>query len=122
MMGSEGTVYVPGRVSGMQLIFASSLPHVIVATVAFATLWALTIFAHFRRGKYYDFTLVNVGSALHQSEIPEQFSQMRALAAEHEMPHSRWVHCNTDQDIVEMLAAHNIALRKGQVIDSLRII
>ncbi|KAJ8580275.1 hypothetical protein M405DRAFT_834601 [Rhizopogon salebrosus TDB-379] len=121
-MGGEGTAYVPGRVSGIQLIFASSLPHVIGATFAFVALGALNIFAHFRRGKYYDFTLVNVGAALHKSEIPEQFSQMKALAAEQEMPHSRWVHYSPDQDVVEMLSAHDIALRKGQVLDSLRII
>jgi len=106
----------------MQLIFTSSLPHVIVATIAFVALWALNIIAHFRRGKYYDFTLVNVGAALNKSEIPEQFSQMKALVAKQELPRSRWVHYSADQDIVEMLAARDIALRRGQVVDSLRII
>ncbi|KAG2123484.1 hypothetical protein DEU56DRAFT_49736 [Suillus clintonianus] len=89
--GGLGTAYVPARVSRMQLIFASSLPHVILATVAFALLWALNIYAHFRQGKYYDFTLVNVGAALHNSEIPEQFSQMKTHAANQKIPHSRWI-------------------------------
>ncbi|KAG1772988.1 hypothetical protein EV702DRAFT_1048431 [Suillus placidus] len=69
--GSEGTAYVEGRVSGMQLIFTSSMPNVIVAALAFALLWALVIYAHFRKGKYHDFTLVNVGAALYNLEIPE---------------------------------------------------
>src|SRR6267154_4513152 len=107
---SQGTGYVPGRVSGMQLIFASSIPHVIVAIIAFVLLWVLTIFAHFRRGKYYDFTLVNLGAALHQSEIPEQFAQAKARAAEQAMPQSRWVHYSADKDVVEMLEAHDTAL------------
>ncbi|KAG0698077.1 hypothetical protein DFH29DRAFT_121497 [Suillus ampliporus] len=122
IMGGEGTAYVPGRVSGTQLIFTSSMPNVITATVAFVLLWALTIFAHFRGGKYYDFTLVNVGAALHKSEIPEQFSRMKAHTANQKIPHSRWVHYSTDQDVVEMLAAHDIALRRSRGVDSLRII
>ncbi|KAG1767558.1 hypothetical protein EDD22DRAFT_875473 [Suillus occidentalis] len=120
--GGEGTAYVPGRVSSMQLIFTSSLPNVIMSTVAFALLWALTIFAHFRKGKSYDFTLVNVGAALHNSEIPEQFSQMKAHAANNKISRSRWVHHSADQDVVEMLGAHDIALLKSRGLDSLRII
>lgn len=120
--GSEGTAYVPGRVSSMQLIFTSSLPNVIMSTVAFALLWALTIFAHFRKGKSYDFTLVNVGAALHNSEIPKQFSQMKAHAANDKIPRSRWVHHSADQDVVEMLGAHDIALLRSRGLDSLRII
>ncbi|KAG1752305.1 uncharacterized protein EDB91DRAFT_1101762 [Suillus paluster] len=122
IMGGEGTAYVPGRVSGKQLVFTSALPNVIVATVAFVLLWALTIFAHFRHGKYCGFTLVNVGAALHNSEIPEQFSQMKAHAANQTILHSRWVHYSADQDVVEMLAAHDIALRTSRGVDSLRII
>ncbi|OAX40008.1 hypothetical protein K503DRAFT_768979 [Rhizopogon vinicolor AM-OR11-026] len=121
-MGGLGTAYVPGRVSRTQLIFASSLPHVVVATVAFVSLWALSIVAHFRRGKYYDFTLVNVGAALHKSEIPEQLSQVKAVVAEQEIPYPRLVHYSVDHHVVEMLAGHDIALRRGQVLDSLRII
>ncbi|KAG2136398.1 hypothetical protein DEU56DRAFT_805700 [Suillus clintonianus] len=125
--GSEGTAYVPGRVSGMQLIFTSSLPNVIVATISFALLWALTIFAHFRDGKYNDFTLVNVGAALHNSDIPKAFSQMKAQSleartAEQKSPHSRWVYHSDDQDVVAMLDRHKIALRSSQGVDSLRII
>lgn len=118
----EGTAYVPGRVSSTQLIFTSSLPNVLVSTVAFALLWALTIFAHFRKGKGYDFTLVNVGAALHDSEIPEQFSQMKAHAANDKIPRLRWVHHSADQDVVEMLGAHDIALLRSRGLDSLRII
>jgi hypothetical protein len=118
--GGEGTAYVPGRVSSMQLIFTSSLPNVIMSTVAFALLWMLTIFAHFRKGKSYDFTLVNVGAALHDSEIPKQFSQIKA--ANEKIPRSRWVHHSADQDVVEMLGAHDIALLRSRGLDSLRII
>lgn len=122
IMGKDGTAYVPGRVSSTQLIFTSSMPNVIMSTIAFILLWALTTFAHFRKGKSYDFTLVNVGAALHNSEIPEQFSLVKAHVANEKIPRLRWVHHSADQDVVEMLGAHDIALRRSQGVDSLRII
>ncbi|KAH7903188.1 hypothetical protein BJ138DRAFT_189130, partial [Hygrophoropsis aurantiaca] len=76
--GYLGTAYVPGRLSNTQVVFASSLPHIAVSTIMLVCLSFMIVFAHFRRGKGSEFTLINVAAAVHGSDLPEQFWQMKA--------------------------------------------
>jgi len=78
MTGTLGTAYVPGRINTSELVFDSSLPHVIVSTFLFIVLSLLIVVAHFRSGKEEQFTLFGIASALHESGIPAQFAQMKA--------------------------------------------
>jgi hypothetical protein len=78
MTGALGTAYVPGRINTSELVFDSSLPHVIVSTFLFIILSLLVVVAHFRSGKDDKFTLFGVAAALHESTIPAQFAQMKA--------------------------------------------
>ncbi|KAG2125402.1 hypothetical protein DEU56DRAFT_903754, partial [Suillus clintonianus] len=78
LTGSLGTAYVPGRLLTFEVVFATSLPQLAVSTAIFILLFILTIVAHFRRGKGGDWTLINIAAAMHDSEVPAQFSQMKA--------------------------------------------
>jgi hypothetical protein len=78
MTGALGTAHVPGRITTSEVVFDSSLPHVIVSTFLFVVLSLLVIIAHFRSGKEEQFTLFGVAAALHGSRIPTQFAQMKA--------------------------------------------
>ena len=79
MTGTLGTAYVPGRIGTSEVVFDSSLPHVIVSTFLFVVLSLLVLIAHFRSGKEGKFTLFGVAAALHRSDIPAQFAQMKAV-------------------------------------------
>jgi hypothetical protein len=79
MTGTLGTAYVPGRIGTSEVVFDSSLPHVIVSTFLFIVLSLLVVVAHFRSGKEGKFTLFGVAAALHGSGIPAQFAQMKAV-------------------------------------------
>ncbi|KIM79524.1 hypothetical protein PILCRDRAFT_10351 [Piloderma croceum F 1598] len=79
MTGTLGTAYVPGRISTSEVVFDSSLPHVMVSTFLFIVLSLLVVVAHFRSGKERKFTLFGVAAALHRSGIPAQFAQMKAV-------------------------------------------
>lgn len=78
MTGALGTAYVPGRTTTSELVFNSSLPHVIASTVLFGFLSLLVVIAHFRSGKDQPFTLFGVAAALHGSEIPAKYARMKA--------------------------------------------
>lgn len=76
--GYLGTAYVPGRISATELVFAASIPNLAVSSAVFVLLIALIILAHFRPSKGVEFTLVNVAAAVHGSELPAQFAQIKA--------------------------------------------
>jgi len=78
LAGYLGTAYVPGRISESEIIFAASIPHLAVSSAVFVLLAALIILAQFRPGKGTQFTLVNVAAAVHGSELPAQFAQVKA--------------------------------------------
>ena len=77
MTGALGTAYVPGRINTSEVVFDSSLPHVIVSTFLFVILSLLVAIAHFRSGKEEPFTLLGVAAALHESGIPAQLARMK---------------------------------------------
>ncbi|KAF8834837.1 hypothetical protein BDN67DRAFT_975740 [Paxillus ammoniavirescens] len=109
--GYLGKAYVPARISTTQVIFTASMPIVAVSTVLFAILTVLLLLAHFRSGKGTDFTLINVAAAVHGSELPAQFAQMKA---------EQWVDPSemrgdqkgAQQDIAEMLGERKIFLQR----------
>ncbi|KAH7884959.1 hypothetical protein F5I97DRAFT_1305040 [Phlebopus sp. FC_14] len=76
--GYFGTAYVPGRISTVEVVFTASMPHVALSTVLFIILSIFTAIAHYRKGKGSEFTLVNVAAAVHGSELPAQFAQMKS--------------------------------------------
>ena len=78
MTGTLGTAYVPGRITTPQVVFYSSLPHVIASTFLLVVLSLLVVVAHSRSGKEEQFTLFRVAAALDGSEIPAQFSKDKA--------------------------------------------
>ncbi|KAF9233532.1 hypothetical protein BU15DRAFT_80027 [Melanogaster broomeanus] len=89
LTGSLGTAYVPGRVSTTEVFFSSSIPNVAVSTVIFIILAVLIILAQFRPGRGTEFTLINVVAAVHGSELPAQFAQMKARRMADFVP-ARW--------------------------------
>ena len=78
MTGALGTAYVPGRISTPNLLFNSSLPHVIASTFLFGILSLMVIITHFRAGKQDQFSLFGVAAALHRSEIPCEFARIQS--------------------------------------------
>jgi len=77
MTGSLGTAHVPGRVNTSEVVFNSSLPHVIVSTFLFIVLSLFVVVSHFRSGKEDQFTLLGVAAALHDTGIPAKVAQMK---------------------------------------------
>ncbi|KIJ59438.1 hypothetical protein HYDPIDRAFT_118539 [Hydnomerulius pinastri MD-312] len=112
LAGFMGTAYVPGRVSTRDIIFTSSTPHVAVSTVIFALLSALIVLAHFRPGKGSEFTLINIAAAVHGSELPAQFAQMKAEQLAEFEPGLMGDHKGAQQDIAEMLGERKIFLQR----------
>lgn len=77
--GAISSVYVPGRLSDEQLVFASSLPLVIASTVLFVLLTVIVAVAHFRKN-IPRFTLFSIAAALDRSEIPATLAQAKSDA------------------------------------------
>lgn len=77
MTGALGTAYVPGRVNTQEVVFDSSLPHVIVSTFLFVVLSLFVVIAHFRSGKAEQFTLLGIAAALHGTEIPSKVAELK---------------------------------------------
>jgi hypothetical protein len=68
LSGRMATAFVPGRSQKMTLVFTSSLPHVIVSTILFASV-AFFINICYLRTATEQFTLFSVSAALAQSNV-----------------------------------------------------
>ncbi|KAF9236448.1 hypothetical protein BU15DRAFT_77029 [Melanogaster broomeanus] len=112
LAGYLGTAYVPGWVSTTEIIFSSSIPNVALSTVIFILLAVLIIFAQLRPGKGTEFTLINVAAAVHGSELPVQFAQMKAEQMADFVPSIMGDHKDVQQDIAEMLRERKIFLQR----------
>ncbi|KAF9236450.1 hypothetical protein BU15DRAFT_77031 [Melanogaster broomeanus] len=112
LAGYLGTAYVPGRLSTTEVIFSSSIPNVAVSTVIFIILAVLIILAQFRPGKGTEFTLINVVAAVHGSELPAQFAQMKAQQMADFVPSVMGDHKDVQQDTAEMLGERKIFLQR----------
>jgi len=66
---------VPGGYTEEQMVFRSSLGHVITSVILFAFLAITLVVAHFRKGRV-AFTLVNVAAALADSNFPQKSAEM----------------------------------------------
>ncbi|KAF8844778.1 hypothetical protein BDN67DRAFT_962745 [Paxillus ammoniavirescens] len=111
--GYLGTAYVPARIATTQFIFAASMPIIIVSTVLFAILFALLVLAHFRSGKGTEFTLINVAAAVHGSELPAQFAQMKAEQLADSLSSVMGGNQkDAQEDIAEMLGERKIFLQR----------
>lgn len=108
-----------------------------VATAVFVLLTALIILAHFRPDKGVEFTLINVAAAVHGSELPAQFAQIKAgqltdangptdVGSEGELAtdesdsalgkgkvHHIGYSPDEQQDIAEMLGGRRIFMQRG---------
>ncbi|KAF9233534.1 hypothetical protein BU15DRAFT_66529 [Melanogaster broomeanus] len=107
-----GTAYVPGRVSTTEIMFSSSIPNVAVSTAIFIILAVFIILAQFRPGKGTEFTLINVAAAVHGSEIPAQFAQMKAEQMADFVPSVMGNHKDVQHDVAEMLGERKIFLQR----------
>ncbi|KAH0839482.1 hypothetical protein J3R83DRAFT_294 [Lanmaoa asiatica] len=126
LAGYLGTAYVPGRISASEIVFAASIPNLAVSSAVFVLLAALIVLAHFRPGKGIEFTLVNVTAAVHGSELPAQFAQIKAEQAAGVYGHAdmeagaegdkgRHVGCDPSddhQDIMEMMGERRIFMQR----------
>ncbi|KAF9224513.1 hypothetical protein BS17DRAFT_779959, partial [Gyrodon lividus] len=89
------------------------MPNVAISTVIFSILLVLLVLAHFRPGKGMEFTLINVAAAVHGSELPAQFAQMKAEQWAELMPSVMGRDPKSAQeDIAEMLGERKIFLRR----------
>ncbi|KAF9233530.1 hypothetical protein BU15DRAFT_80023 [Melanogaster broomeanus] len=109
--GYLGTAYVPGRLSTTEVVFSSSIPNVAVSTVLFVILTVFIIVAQFRPGRNTQFTLINVVAAVHGSELPAQFAQMKAQQGAEAVP-SVGDQKDVQQDLAEMLGERKIFLQR----------
>lgn len=76
LSGGVGTADVPGGILYHQLVFTSSLGHVIASTFLFATLTVAFVIAQFRKGRG-AFTLVEVAAAVADSDVPKKCAEMK---------------------------------------------
>ncbi|KDR66545.1 hypothetical protein GALMADRAFT_259061 [Galerina marginata CBS 339.88] len=79
LSGAVATAIVPGGSLKEQLVFASSLGHVITSAILFALLTMVLVVAQFRPGRD-AFTLIDVAAALADSDAPQKCLEMKQLA------------------------------------------
>ena len=75
LSGAIATDNVPGGYAVEQMVFSSSLGHVIISAVFFAFLSIALMAAQFRK-KRAAFTFVNVAAALADSDVPQKCMEM----------------------------------------------
>ena len=66
---------VPGGYTEEQIVFMSSLGHIIRSAILFVFLTIALVAAQFRKGRV-PFTLVNVAAALADSDVPQKSVEM----------------------------------------------
>jgi hypothetical protein len=80
LSGALGTANVPGGYIEEQMVFTSSLGHVITSAILFTFLTIALVAAQFRKGRV-AFTLVNVAAALADSDVPQKCLEMTEFKA-----------------------------------------
>ena len=80
LSGAVDTEPVPGSYTEEQMVFISSLGHIIVSAILFAFLTIALVAAQFRKGRA-SFTLVNVAAALADSDVPQKSVEMTQFKA-----------------------------------------
>jgi len=80
LSGAVDTEPVPGSYTEEQMVFISSLGHIIVSAILFAFLTIALVAAQFRKGRV-SFTLVNVAAALADSDVPQKSVEMTQFKA-----------------------------------------
>ena len=80
LSGAIATESVPGGYSEEQIVFMSSLGHIITSAILFAFLTIALVVAQFRKVRV-PFTLVNVAAALADSDVPQKSVEMTQLKA-----------------------------------------
>ena len=80
LSGALGTQNVPGAYTEEQMVFMSSLGHVITSAILFAFLTITLVAAQFRKGRV-AFTFVNVAAALADSDAPQKCVEMTQFKA-----------------------------------------
>ena len=76
LAGEIATENVPGGYPEEQVVFTSSLGHIITSATLFVFLIIALVAAQFRKGRV-PFTLVNVASALVDSDLPQRSVEMK---------------------------------------------
>jgi hypothetical protein len=71
LSGAIATENVPGGYAEEQIVFTSSLSHILTSAILFAFLTIALVAAQFRKGRV-PFTLVNVAAALANSDVPQK--------------------------------------------------
>ena len=80
LSGAIATEYVPGGYTHEQMVFTSSLGHIITSAILFAFLMIALVAAQFRKGRV-PFTLVSVASALANWDGPQKSVEMMQFKA-----------------------------------------
>ncbi|KAG1727039.1 hypothetical protein EDB19DRAFT_1751299, partial [Suillus lakei] len=80
------------------------MPHLAVSTAMFMLLFILTVVAHLRRGKRGELTLINIAAAMHGSELPALFPQMKADVCDGSRPFG----VTGQEDVSEIIGDRNI--------------
>jgi len=80
LSGAIATDNVPGGYTEEQMVFTSSLGHVIISVIFFASLSIALMAAQFRK-KRVAFTFVNVAAALGDSDVPQKCMEMKQFKA-----------------------------------------
>jgi hypothetical protein len=80
LSGEFAAENVPGSYSEEQIVFTSSLGHIITSAILFAFLAIALVAAHFRKERD-AFTLVNVAAALADSNVPQKSVAMSQFKA-----------------------------------------
>jgi len=80
LSGAIATENVPGGYPEEQMVFKSSLGHIITSAILFAFLTITLVAAQFRKGRV-PFTLVNVAAALADSELLQESAEMMEFKA-----------------------------------------
>ena len=81
LSGELGVANVTGGLSQEQLVFRSSLGHVIISAISFALLTTSLVVAQFRKRRD-SFTLVEVAAALADSDAPQKFAEIKQRQAD----------------------------------------
>jgi hypothetical protein len=80
LSGAFGEKNVSGGYTQEQMVFTSSLGHLITSAILFAFLMIALVAAQFRKGRV-PFTLVNVAAALADSDVPQKSVEMAQFKA-----------------------------------------
>ena len=78
LSGSIATGNVTGGYTEEQIVFKSSLGHVIISVILFTFLTVALVVAQFRKGRV-AFTFVNVAAALADSDVPQKCVEMAQI-------------------------------------------